>query len=144
LSSPDWWQKPAPSEACIERTIAAADEFHLGRYWDERTGRTGPKLTAGNKPIIIIGHDRSGGNAGIGSYNDLQLSRKSWFLLVSRGAAAAICAPCRRKPGAVRDMPRFAVAREAPPRDHEPQCVRNPGNPVYWAQTRLYTWRRPL
>src|SRR4051794_31955917 len=89
---------------------AAPDAFYLGRYRDERTGKIGPKIQfPGTEPIIIIGRNRSGKDAGIGNYNGLQLENKSWFVLDPRGEAAAICAPYRRKLGPVYIVNPFGV-----------------------------------
>jgi hypothetical protein len=45
----------------------APDAFYLGRYRDEKTGRVvGPKIQMpGNEPIIIIGSNRRGKDAGV-------------------------------------------------------------------------------
>jgi len=90
---------------------AAADAFYLGRYRDEKTGRIGPKLQMpGSEPVVIIGRNRSGKDAGIGSYNGLQLAgNKSWFVLDPRGEAAAITAPYRRTLGPVYIINPFGV-----------------------------------
>jgi type IV secretion system protein VirD4 len=97
-----------PSQGVIGS--AAQDAFYLGRYRDERSGRIGPKIQfPGSEPIIIIGRNRSGKDAGIGNYNGLQLEGKSWFVIDPRGEAAAICAPFRRKLGPVYIVNPFGV-----------------------------------
>jgi type IV secretion system protein VirD4 len=89
---------------------ASPDAFALGRYRDERTGNIGPKIQfPGTEPIIVLGRNRSGKDAGIGNYNGLQLEGKSWFVLDPRGEAAAICAPYRRKLGPVYIVNPFGV-----------------------------------
>jgi type IV secretion system protein VirD4 len=78
----------------------AKDSIALGRYRDEKTGRIGPKIQfPGAEPIVVIGRNRSGKDAGIGNYNGLQLEGKSWFVLDPRGEGAAICAKYRRTLG---------------------------------------------
>ena len=79
---------------------AARDAFYLGRYRDEASGRIGPKLKMpGSEPIIIIGRNRSGKDAGIGNYNGLQIEGRSMFFVDPRGEAGAICGPYRRSLG---------------------------------------------
>jgi type IV secretion system protein VirD4 len=79
---------------------ASPDAFYLGRYWNAASGQFGPKMQMpGSEPIVIIGRNRSGKDAGIGNYNGLRLTGKSWFVVDPRGEAAAICAPYRRKLG---------------------------------------------
>jgi hypothetical protein len=54
-----------PSEGVIGSS--ALDAFYLGRYRDEKTGRIGPKIQfPGAEPIVVIGRNRSGKDAGIG------------------------------------------------------------------------------
>jgi type IV secretion system protein VirD4 len=78
----------------------APDAFYLGRYRDEATGTIGPKMQMpGSEPIVVIGRNRSGKDAGIGNYNGLQLTGKSWFVVDPRGEASAICGPFRRTLG---------------------------------------------
>ena len=89
---------------------SASDAFYLGRYWDERAGRVGPKMQMpGSEPIIIIGRNRSGKDAGIGNYNGLQLEGRSMFYIDPRGEAGAICGPHRRRLGPVYNVNAFGV-----------------------------------
>lgn len=93
----------------------APDAFAFGRCRDEKTGRIGPKLKMpGAEPIVVIGRNRSGKDAGIGNVNGLQLEGKSWFVLDPRGEAAAICAPYRRKLGPVYILNPFGVLTDIP------------------------------
>jgi type IV secretion system protein VirD4 len=93
----------------------ALDAFYLGRYRDEQTGKIGPKIQfPGTEPIVIIGRNRSGKDAGIGNYNGLQLEGKSWFVIDPRGEATAICAPYRRKLGPVYIVNPFGVLTNIP------------------------------
>jgi type IV secretion system protein VirD4 len=102
-----------PSQEVIGST--ALDAFYLGRYRDERSGKIGPKIQMpGTEPIVIIGRNRSGKDAGIGNYNGLQLEGKSWFVIDPRGEAAAICAPYRRKLGPVYIVNPFGVLTKIP------------------------------
>jgi type IV secretion system protein VirD4 len=72
----------------------------LGRYRNEETGRIGPKMQMpGNEPIIIVGRNRSGKDAGIGNYNGLRLRGKSMVFLDNRGEARSVCGPWRDKLG---------------------------------------------
>lgn len=78
----------------------APDAFYLGRHRDEETGRIGPKMQMpGNEPIIVVGRNRSGKDAGIGNYNGLRLRGKSMVFLDNRGEARAVCGPYRDKLG---------------------------------------------
>jgi type IV secretion system protein VirD4 len=93
---------------------SARDAFYLARYWHEESGfvwpKIGPKIQMpGTEPIVVIGRNRSGKDAGIGNYNGLQLEGKSWFVIDPRGEAAAICAPFRRKLGPVYIINPFGV-----------------------------------
>jgi type IV secretory pathway TraG/TraD family ATPase VirD4 len=93
---------PSPQYAKQPDVIGsnAPDAFYLGRYWDARAQRVGPKIQfSGTEPIVIIGRNRSGKDAGIGNYNALRLADRSWFQLDPRGEGAAICAPYRRTLG---------------------------------------------
>jgi type IV secretory pathway TraG/TraD family ATPase VirD4 len=93
----------------------AADAFYLGRYRNEQTGQIGPKIQfPGTEPIVVIGRNRSGKDAGLGNYNGLQLEGKSWFVIDPRGEAAAICAPYRRKLGPVYILNPFGVLTKIP------------------------------
>jgi type IV secretion system protein VirD4 len=78
----------------------APDAFYLGRYFDEKTGRVGPKMQIpGTEPIVVVGRNRSGKDAGLGNYNALRLRDQSIVWVDPRGEAAAICAPYRRTLG---------------------------------------------
>jgi type IV secretion system protein VirD4 len=88
----------------------APDAVAVGRCRDEKTGRIGAKNKfAGAEPIVVIGRNRSGKDAGIGNYNGLQLEGKSWFVLDPRGEASAICGPYRRTLGPVYNFNPFGV-----------------------------------
>jgi hypothetical protein len=41
----------------------------------------------GSEPIVVIGRNRSGKDAGIGIYNGLRLEGKTWFVIGDRGFA---------------------------------------------------------
>ena len=93
----------------------APDAFYLGRYFDEDTGRVGPKLQIpGSEAIIIVGRNRSGKDAGIGNYNGLRLKRQSIVFLDVRGEAAAICAPYRRTLGPTYIINPFGLLTDIP------------------------------
>ena len=93
----------------------APDAFYLGRYFDEETGRVGPKLQIpGSEAIIIVGRNRSGKDAGIGNYNGLRLKRQSIVFLDVRGEAAAICAPYRRTLGPTYIINPFGLLTDIP------------------------------
>src|SRR5689334_11979866 len=78
----------------------AADAFYVGRFRDEETGTIGPKLQMpGTEPIIVIGRNRSGKDAGIGNYNALRLTGRSYFNFDPRLEAGAIAGPYRSKLG---------------------------------------------
>jgi type IV secretion system protein VirD4 len=93
----------------------APDAFYLGRYRDEKTGRVGPKLQMpGNEPIIIIGRNRSGKDAGIGNYNGLRLEGKSVVFLDNRGEARAVCGPYRSTLGPTYNINPFGLLTNIP------------------------------
>lgn len=74
----------------------APDAFYLGRYWDVKAQRVGPKIQMpGTEPIVVIGRNRSGKDAGIGTYNALRLQGRSIFWFDPRGEAGAIAAAYR-------------------------------------------------
>jgi type IV secretion system protein VirD4 len=82
-----------PSEEVIGSP--ALDAFYIGRYWEEASGfaapRIGPKMQMpGTEPIVVIGRNRSGKDAGIGNYNALRLKGRSWWMYDPRGEGAAI------------------------------------------------------
>jgi type IV secretory pathway TraG/TraD family ATPase VirD4 len=81
---------------------AAPEAFHLARYWYEESGFDCPRIGArmampGCEPIVVIGRNRSGKDAGIGNYNALQLGgNASWFMYDPRGEGACVSALYRR------------------------------------------------
>jgi type IV secretory pathway TraG/TraD family ATPase VirD4 len=95
----------------------APDAFYLGRYHDYETGRDGPKLQMpGTEPIIVIGRNRSGKDAGIGNFNVLQLGgRRSKFWFDPRLEAAAIGAPYCRTLGPTYVIDPLCIAATFPP-----------------------------
>jgi type IV secretion system protein VirD4 len=88
----------------------APDAFGLGRYRDELTGRIGPKLQIpGTEPIVIVGRNRSGKDAGIGTSNLLRLMGTSCFWVDPRAEAAAIAGPYRRTLGPTYNLNAFGL-----------------------------------
>ena len=88
----------------------APDAFGLGRYVDEATGRIGPKLQmGGTEPIVIVGRNRSGKDAGIGTSNLLRLMSTSCFWVDPRAEAAAIAGAYRRTLGPTKNINPFGV-----------------------------------
>ena len=82
-----------PSEDVIGSP--ALDAFYIGRYWQETSGFAapviGPKMQMpGTEPIVVIGRNRSGKDAGIGNYNALRLQGRSWWMYDPRGEGASI------------------------------------------------------
>jgi type IV secretory pathway TraG/TraD family ATPase VirD4 len=98
-----WWKSRWDDEEVIGS--AAPEAFYLGRYWYEESGfkrpRIGPKMQMPScEPIVVIGRNRSGKDAGIGNYNALQLGgNASWFMYDPRGEGAAVTALYRRQLG---------------------------------------------
>ena len=70
----------------------------------------------GTEPIIIIGRNRSGKDAGIGNFNGLRLGgRRSVFWFDPRLEAAAIGAPYRRTLGPTYVIDPLGIADTFPP-----------------------------
>ena len=93
----------------------APDAIYLGRYFDEVTGRVGPKLQMpGTEPIIIVGRNRSGKDSGIGIYNGLRLQNRSLVWVDPRGEGGAVCLPYRKTLGPTYIINPFGLLTDIP------------------------------
>jgi type IV secretion system protein VirD4 len=80
----------------------ARDALYLGRYRDPATGEVGAKIQVPRtEPVVIIGRNQVGKDAGIGNVNALQREGISTVWVDPRAQCGAISAPYRRKLGPV-------------------------------------------
>jgi type IV secretion system protein VirD4 len=94
---------------------SAKDAFYLGRFYDEQMHQVGPKMQmGGTEPIVVVGRNRSGKDAGIGNYNLLQHEGQSWFVNDPRCEAAAICGPYRATLGPTYSMNAYGLLTHLP------------------------------
>lgn len=89
--------------------------IYLGRYWDWERQQVGEKLyMGGTQPIVVVGRNRSGKDARLGTYNFLENRGKSWVIVDPRGEAGAISAPYRRTLGPTYMVNAFGVLTGIP------------------------------
>jgi type IV secretory pathway TraG/TraD family ATPase VirD4 len=119
---------------------AAPEAFYLARYWHEDSGferpRIGPKMqTPGCEPIVVIGRNRSGKDAGIGNYNALQLEgNASWFMYDPRGEGAAVSGLYRRLLGSTAIINPANEHASTPGYEDLRSVGRNPLEAVDWGE----------
>jgi hypothetical protein len=123
----------------------ADDTFYVGRYWDEASGFNnpviGPKMQMpGTEPIVVIGRNRSGKDAGLGNYNALRLKGRTWWMYDPRGEGAAVPAAYRATLGPTYMINPAGLHADLPGYQDLRSHGRNPLLAVDWNSFFLTTW----